>query len=80
MKQGVIEAYQEDQLVVALSDLEVVRGALSARAVGVAAEGDERLGLALLTLSGVAAAAAKLRRTTAGWWGGLQQRKPSAPG
>ena len=28
MKQGVIEAYEEEQLVVALSDLAVVRGAL----------------------------------------------------
>ncbi len=79
MKQGVIEAYEEEQLVVALSDLAVVRGALSARAVGVAADPDERLGLALLTLSGVAAAAAKLRQDDSGLVGRVTAAKRPSP-
>ena len=55
MKQGVIEAYQEDQLVVDLANLDVVRDALHERAIGVAdEEPSEQLGLALLTLADVA--------------------------
>ncbi len=64
MEHGALEAYEDNQLAVAISDLAVVRGALKARAVGVEdEEQDERLGLALLTLGGVAAAAAQLRAT-----------------
>jgi membrane-anchored mycosin MYCP len=62
MKQGVIEAYQEDQLVVDLANLDVVRDALHEREIGVAdEEHSEQLGLALLTLADVATVAAKLR-------------------
>lgn len=62
MKQGVIETYEENQLVVAISDLAAVHGALRDRAVGVGDEQrDERLGLSLLTLQDVAAGAAQLR-------------------
>jgi Subtilase family len=81
MKQGVIEAYQEDQLAVALSDLDAVRGALHERAVGVAGqERSDRLGLALLTLTDVAAAAAKLREDDSGMARRLTEAKPSAAG
>ena len=67
MKQGVIEAYQEDQLVVDLANLDVVRDALHERAVVVAGEEhSERLGLALLTLADVAAVAAELRKDDSG--------------
>ena len=80
MKQGVIEAYEEEQLVVALPDLAVVRGALRQRAVGVADEQrDERLGLALLTLSGVAAGAAKLREDDSGLVGRVTEAKRPGP-
>lgn len=80
MKQGVIEAYEEEQLVVALSDLAVVRGALRAGAVGVAGEErDERLGLALLTLSDVAAGATKLRQDDSGLVGRVRAAKRPAP-
>jgi membrane-anchored mycosin MYCP len=79
MKQGVIEAYEEDQLVVALSDLAVVRGALRERAIGVADEKcDKRLGLALLTLSGVAAGATKLREDGSGLAGRVTEAKRPA--
>ena len=80
MKQGVIEAYEEEQLVVALSDLAVVRGALTQRAVGVAhEERDERLGLALLTLSDAAAGATKLREGDSGLVGRVTEAKRPAP-
>src|SRR5579863_2369908 len=53
--QGKIEAYENDQLVVAIPDLEPVRAALKKRAVVVAdQQRNDRLGLALLTLQGVA--------------------------
>ena len=85
MKQGVIEAYEEEQLVVALSDLAVVRGALMQRAIGAAIkERDERLGLALLTLSDVAAGATKLREDDSGLGGarnaGHSARPPASAG
>ena len=75
MKQGVIEAYEENQLVVAISDLAAVRGALRGRAVGVADEQrDERLGLALLTLQNLAAqGATKLRGDDGGLAGRVNQ-------
>lgn len=81
MKQGVIETYEENQLVVAISDLAAVRGALRDRAVGVAAEQrDERLGLALLTLRDLAAGAAKLRSGDGGRVGRADQaRRPAGP-
>ena len=80
MKQGVIEAYEEEQLVVALSDLAVVRGALMQRAIGAAIkERDERLGLALLTLSDVAAGATKLREDDSGLVGRVTQATRPAP-
>jgi hypothetical protein len=79
MKQGVIEEYAEDQLVVALSDLTVVRGALRQRAIGVAdEERDERLGLALLTLLDLAAGAVKLREDDSGLVGRVTEPKRPA--
>jgi hypothetical protein len=86
MEHGVLEAYEDSQLAVAISDLAVVRGALEARAVGVEGEEqDQRLGLALLTLGGVAAAAAQLRATEgkmpdASWTTGLTSKTPIWPG
>ncbi len=81
MKQGVIEAYQEDQLVVDLANLDVVRDALHERAVVVAGEEhSERLGLALLTLADVAAAAAELRKDDSGMSARITGAKPSASG
>jgi len=81
MKQGVIETYEENQLVVAISDLAAVRGALRGRAVGVADEQrDERLGLALLTLQNLAAGATKLRGDDGGLAGRVNQaRRPAGP-
>ena len=81
MQQGVIETYEESQLVVAISDLAAVRGALRGRAVGVADEQrDERLGLALLTLQDLAAGAAKLRGDDGGLAGRVNQaRRPAGP-
>jgi hypothetical protein len=81
MKQGVIETYEENQLVVAISDLVAVRGALREREVGVADEQrDERLGLALLTLQDLAAGAAKLRAGDGGLVGRANQaRRPASP-
>jgi hypothetical protein len=62
MFQGAIEKYEDNQLVVAISDCAVVRGALADLPVGAQDEdSDEGLGLALLTLRDVAAGAAALR-------------------
>ena len=81
MKQGVIETYEENQLVVAIPDLAAVRGALRERAVGVADEQrDKRLGLALLTLQDLAAGTAKLRSGDGGLVGRADQtRRPASP-
>ena len=81
MKQGVIETYEDNQLVVAIPDLAVVRGALAERAVGVAAEQrDKRLGLALLTLQDLAARTADLRSGDGGLAGRANQtRRPASP-
>ena len=65
MKQGVIEEYEDNQLVVAIADLAVVRGALGSFPVG-REERHERLGLALLTLRDVEAAAKKLNEDDSG--------------
>jgi len=65
MKQGVIEEYEDNQLVVAISDLAAVRGALGRFPVG-PEESNERLGLALLTLQDVEGAARKLREDDSG--------------
>src|SRR5271154_3819066 len=65
MKQGVIEEYEDNQLVVAIADLAAVRGALGSFPVG-REERHERLGLALLTLQDVEAAARKLRADDSG--------------
>jgi hypothetical protein len=62
MIQGVIERYEDDQLVVAISDLAVVRGALTDLPVGEQdVDPSPELGLALLTLQDVASGAAELR-------------------
>jgi hypothetical protein len=81
MKQGVLETYEENQLVVAIPDLAAVRGALRDRGVDVADEQrDERLGLALLTLQDLAACAATLRRDDSALVGRVTQaRRPAAP-
>jgi subtilase family protein len=81
MKQGVLETYEENQLVVAIPDLAPVRGALRNRAVGVADEQrDERLGLALLTLQDLADGAANLRSGDGGLVGRMNQgRRPASP-
>jgi membrane-anchored mycosin MYCP len=80
MKHGVIETYEENQLVVAIPDLAAVRGALREREVGVADEQrDQRLGLALLTLQDLAGAT-ELRSgdgELAGW--ANQTRRPAGP-
>jgi membrane-anchored mycosin MYCP len=65
MKQGVIEEYEDNQLVVAIADLAAVRGALGSFPVG-REERHERLSLALLTLQDVEAAARKLRADDSG--------------
>ena len=76
MKQGVIERYEDNQLVVAIPDLAAVHGALRERGVGVAGEQrDERLGLALLTLRDLAAGAADLHPGDGG-----QAGRASRPG
>jgi membrane-anchored mycosin MYCP len=67
MIQGVIERYEDDQLVVAISDLAVVRGALSGLPVGEQdVDPSPELGLALLTLQDVASGAAELRARDSG--------------
>jgi membrane-anchored mycosin MYCP len=76
MKQGVIEQYEDNQLAVAISDLQVVRDTLARLEVGVEAEEeDARLGLALLTLRDVAAAATKLRNRDSGLPGRVADAK-----
>jgi len=81
MKQGVIEAYQEDQLVVDLANLDVVRDALHERAVVVAGEEhSEQLGLALLTLADVATVAAELREDDSEMVRRITGAEPSAAG
>ena len=67
MIQGVIERYEDDQLVVAISDLAVVRGALTDLPVGEQdVDPSPELGLALLTLQDVASGAAELRARDSG--------------
>jgi hypothetical protein len=79
MKQGVIETYEENQLVVAIPDLAAVRGALGDLPVGGQDEQrDERLGLALLTLQDVAAGAAELRARDSGLAGRVKKARQSA--
>src|SRR5262245_19428824 len=58
---GRVEEYRGDQLVVALPHLEVVRRELSRLGARPAAEADEGLGLALLTLQSTAAVVDRLR-------------------
>jgi hypothetical protein len=78
MKQGVIETYEENQLVVAISDLAAVRGALGDLPVGrQVEEHDERLGLALLTLADVGAGAAELRAGHSGLAGRVKRARPA---
>jgi membrane-anchored mycosin MYCP len=79
MKQGVIETYEENQLVVALPDLAVVRGALGHLPVGRHdVDPSPGLGLALLTLQDVAAGAAKLRQDDSELVGRVKKARRSA--
>jgi hypothetical protein len=62
MIQGVIARYEDDQVVVAISDRAVARGALTDLPVGEQdVDPSPELGLALLTLQDVASGAAELR-------------------
>lgn len=81
MEHGVVEAYEENQLAVAISDLRAVRNALTEYAVGLHhEEQDPRLGLALLTLQNVSAAVEQLQRNDSGLVGRASQaRWPSGP-
>ena len=66
-QQGAIEEYEDNELVVAISDLAAVRGALGRISVdGGKEDPEERLGLALLPLQDVATGAAELRRDHSG--------------
>jgi membrane-anchored mycosin MYCP len=79
-KRGVIEAYEENQLAVAISDLRAVCGALTDRAVDVGEpEQDPRLGLALLTLQGVRAATEQVCAKDSGLAGRAIQARPGGP-
>jgi hypothetical protein len=81
MKQGVIETYEENQLVVAISDLAAVRGALRDLPFGRQEEQhDERLGLTLLTLQDVAAGAAELRARDSGLAGRVKKAAKQSAG
>jgi hypothetical protein len=78
MKQGVIETYEENQLIVAISDLAAVRSALGDLSIGGQKEQpDKRLGLVLLTLQNLAAGATKLRRDDSGLVGRVKKAKQS---
>jgi hypothetical protein len=67
MIQGVIERYEDDQVVVAISDRAVARGALTDLPVGEQdVDPSPELGLALLTLQDVASGAAELRARDSG--------------
>jgi len=80
MKQGMIEKYEDSQLVVAIPDLAAVRGALKKEfSVDTGdPETDERLGLALLDLPGVKAAAKQLRADHSGLVGRVTEAKRPA--
>jgi Subtilase family len=76
MERGVIEAYEENQLAVAIPELRAVRDKLTECGAGVEHEEQEpRLGLALLTLRGVADAVAQLRADDSGLAGRAKQAR-----
>ena len=81
MERGAIEAYEENQLAVAISDLRAVRNALSECVVSVHnEEHDPQLGLALLTLGNVTDAVAQLKGNDSGLVGrATQARRPGGP-
>jgi hypothetical protein len=81
MEHGVIEAYEDNQLAVAISDLRAVGNALDEYGAAIPSEErDPRLGLALLTLGNLPAAVGQLKSKDSGLLGrAMQARWPDGP-